>query len=99
MGVPTGEGTFVVYFLLIAGFGLLGSWAQSGTNFPVLASIVPASCRSKVMAWECALENSIANALGPPVVAFLSVNVYGYKFGSADSDGMDLASARALGKA
>eukprot|EP00435_Cladocopium_sp_Y103_P065244 s79_g27.t1 len=51
-GIPPGEGTFGVYFALIAAFGLLGSWAQSGTNFPILSDIVPASDRSKVMAWE-----------------------------------------------
>lgn len=99
MGVPAGEGSFAGYFFLIAGFGLLGSWAQSGTNFPVLASIVPASCRSKVMAWECALENSIANALGPPVVAFLATKCFGYKFGEEEKSGKSIASAEALGQA
>ena len=53
-GIPAGSGSFGTYFALIAGFGVLGSWAQSGTNFPILSDIVPASDRSKVMAWECA---------------------------------------------
>merc|ERR1719210_2897784 len=100
MGVPPGEGSFAVYFVLIAGFGLLGSWAQSGTNFPILSEIVPASARSRVMAWECALENSIANALGPPVVALLATKCFGYSFGDdADKKGEDTESAKALGKA
>mmetsp|Transcript_26017 Transcript_26017/g.56783 ORF Transcript_26017/g.56783 Transcript_26017/m.56783 type:complete len:560 (+) Transcript_26017:38-1717(+) len=99
MGIPPGEGSFAGYFLLIAGFGILGSWAQSGTNFPVLASIVPANSRSKVMAWECALENSIANALGPPVVAFLATKCFGYKFGEEEKSGKSIASAEALGQA
>jgi len=98
-GIEPGTGDVWTHGVLIFIWGLVACWAQSGTNFPILSEIVPASSRSRVMAWECALENSIANAIGPPVVAFLSVNVYGYKFGSADSDGMDLASARALGKA
>ena len=55
-GIPAGSGSFGTYFALIAGFGILGSWAQSGTNFPILSDIVPASDRSKVMAWECASE-------------------------------------------
>ena len=43
-GIPPGEGTFGVYFALIAVFGLLGSWAQSGTNFPSsLTSCRPAT--------------------------------------------------------
>ena len=46
-GIPPGSGSFGAYFALIAGFGLLGSWAQSGTNFPILSDIVPPSDRSK----------------------------------------------------
>merc|ERR1719210_66596 len=89
MGVPPGKGSF----------GLLGSWAQSGTTFPILSEIVPASARSRVMAWECALENSIANALGPPVVALLATNCFGYTFGEEEKSGKSIASAEALGQA
>merc|ERR1719158_1498671 len=98
-GVPAGSGSFLTYFLLIASFGLLASWAQSGTNFPILSEIVPADSRSRVMAWECALENSIANLLGPPVVTLLATKAFGYQFGSTDAEGKDLQSAAALGKA
>eukprot|EP00931_Biecheleriopsis_adriatica_P088469 TRINITY_DN62781_c0_g1_i1.p1 TRINITY_DN62781_c0_g1~~TRINITY_DN62781_c0_g1_i1.p1 ORF type:complete len:609 (-),score=126.05 TRINITY_DN62781_c0_g1_i1:106-1686(-) len=98
-GIPAGQGTFAVYFAVIAGFGILGSWAQSGTNFPILSDIVPAKDRSKVMAWECALENSIANAIGPIFVSFLAESVFGYEFGEAEMSGKSLESAVALGKA
>merc|ERR1740121_3023688 len=77
MGIPVGEGGFWVYFALNVAFGLLGSWAQSGTNFPILAHIVPSEARSRVMAWECALENSIAYAVGPTVVALLAEKAFG----------------------
>ena len=97
-GIPPGEGTFGVYFALIAAFGLLGSWAQSGTNFPILSDIVPASDRSKVMAWECAMENSLANAIGPSMVSSLAF-AFGYKFGAEELSGQSLSSARALGQA
>mmetsp|Transcript_73474 Transcript_73474/g.175228 ORF Transcript_73474/g.175228 Transcript_73474/m.175228 type:complete len:501 (-) Transcript_73474:177-1679(-) len=97
-GIPPGEGSFAAYFALIAGFGLLGSWAQSGTNFPILSDIVPASDRSKVMAWECAMENSLANAIGPFLVSTLAV-AFGYRFGSEEMEGQSLSSARALGSA
>ncbi|CAL1153694.1 unnamed protein product [Cladocopium goreaui] len=97
-GIPPGEGTFGVYFALIAAFGLLGSWAQSGTNFPILSDIVPASDRSKVMAWECAMENSLANAIGPSMVSTLAF-AFGYKFGAEEMSGQSLSSARALGQA
>ena len=38
-----------LYFTVIAAFSLLGNWAQSGTNFPILSDIVPPKHRS---AWE-----------------------------------------------
>mmetsp|Transcript_2954 Transcript_2954/g.8193 ORF Transcript_2954/g.8193 Transcript_2954/m.8193 type:complete len:537 (+) Transcript_2954:98-1708(+) len=101
-GIYPGEGSFGGYLTLILAFGLLGSWAQSGTNFPILSAIVPSSARSRIMAWECALENSIANALGPMVVALLATNCFGYRFGETDiveSEEENLASARALGTA
>jgi len=98
-GIPAGDGTFAMYFAIIAGFGVLGSWAQSGTNFPILSDIVPPQDRSKVMAWECALENSVANAIGPVFVAFLAESCFGYKFGTQEDNGESLESATALGKA
>merc|ERR1712151_1485309 len=81
-GVPPGHGSFGGYLALNIAFGILGSWAQSGTNFPILSHIVPAESRSRVMAWECALENSIANAIGPLVVSLLAEKAFGYTFGS-----------------
>ena len=29
------QGSFIAYFLIIAAFGLLGTWAGSGTNLPL----------------------------------------------------------------
>mmetsp|Transcript_94513 Transcript_94513/g.246614 ORF Transcript_94513/g.246614 Transcript_94513/m.246614 type:complete len:534 (-) Transcript_94513:431-2032(-) len=98
LGVTPGQGGFGAYLALNLAFGLLGTWAQSGTNFPILSHIVPASARSRVMAWECAFENSIANAVGPIVVGNLA-GVFGYKFGQQEDKSMNLASAEALGKA
>mmetsp|Transcript_80004 Transcript_80004/g.259344 ORF Transcript_80004/g.259344 Transcript_80004/m.259344 type:complete len:149 (+) Transcript_80004:1162-1608(+) len=98
MGVAPGQGSFGVYLALNLAFGLLGSWAQSGTNFPILSHIVPGNARSRVMAWECALENSIANSVGPIVVGNLA-GAFGYKFGQQEDKGKNLASAEALGEA
>jgi len=98
-GIPAGAGSFGTYFALIAAFGILGSWAQSGTNFPILSDIVPASDRSKVMAWECAMENSLANAIGPAMVSSLAIGVFGYRFGEEELSGQSLSSATALGSA
>eukprot|EP00929_Paragymnodinium_shiwhaense_P115864 TRINITY_DN85012_c0_g1_i1.p1 TRINITY_DN85012_c0_g1~~TRINITY_DN85012_c0_g1_i1.p1 ORF type:complete len:539 (+),score=112.71 TRINITY_DN85012_c0_g1_i1:62-1678(+) len=98
-GINPGEGHVWIYAALIAFWGLMSCWANSGVNLPILSEIVPSASRSRIMAWECALENSIANAVGPPVVALLATNVYGYEFGNQSEDGADLESARALGKA
>merc|ERR1712083_1242568 len=91
-------GNVWVYAILIFIWGLVACWAQSGTNFPILSEIVPASSRSRVMAWECALENSLASLLGPPVVTNLAI-AFGYTFGKDAQNGRDLVSAAALGKA
>jgi MFS family permease len=98
-GVPPGHGSFLLYFFLTVTFGLVGTWAQSGTNYPVLSHIVPASSRSRVMAWEGALENSVANAAGPMLTAILAEDVFGYKFGSHKGDDLDIPAATALGSA
>jgi len=98
-GIPAGKGSFGLYFGILAAFGILGTWAQSGTNFPILSDIVPSQDRSKVMAWECALENSIANAIGPIFVSVLAEKYFGYKFGAKEASGVSLESATALGKA
>ncbi len=86
-GVPPGTVGFGACVALIAAFGLLGSWAQSGANFPILSEIVPAEARSRVMAWECALENSTVNLLGPPVATLLAAKAFGYTFGGQDASG------------
>lgn len=99
-GIPPGSdaATFGVYFAVIASFSLLGNWAQSGTNFPILSDIVPPKNRSKVMAVECALENSIATLIGPLFVANLA-NAFGYQFGRVKGESKDIPSATALGQA
>lgn len=98
-GIPAGEGSFIAYFLIIAAFGLLGTWAGSGTNLPILSHIVPSSERSKVMAWEGALESSLATAVGPASVSILADSIFGYKFGDAEKNGKSIVAATALGKA
>mmetsp|Transcript_67616 Transcript_67616/g.189284 ORF Transcript_67616/g.189284 Transcript_67616/m.189284 type:complete len:529 (+) Transcript_67616:70-1656(+) len=99
VGIPPGTGSFGGYFALMVAFGLLGTWAQSGTNFPILSHIVPPSCRSRVLAWESAFENSIASGIGPVIVASLAEGVFHYTFGQEQKDGVDIPSAVALGRA
>ena len=54
--------------------------------------------RGKVMAWECALENSIATLIGPVFVAKLAL-MFGYTFGEEEAEGTSLSAATALGQA
>eukprot|EP00929_Paragymnodinium_shiwhaense_P112894 TRINITY_DN81156_c0_g1_i1.p1 TRINITY_DN81156_c0_g1~~TRINITY_DN81156_c0_g1_i1.p1 ORF type:complete len:522 (-),score=84.09 TRINITY_DN81156_c0_g1_i1:345-1910(-) len=111
-GIPPESGDFWVYIVLNIAFGLLGTWAQSGTNYPVLSEIVPADARARVMAWEGAFENSVAMAIGPPAVALIATGMFGYDFGAerkaaeeAQKAGVEpseeerLNNARALGAA
>jgi len=78
--LPVNGTSFETYICLIATFGLLASWAQSGTNFPVLSHIAPPSSRSRVMAWEMAFENSVAAAMGsfllPHLAAKFGLELY-----------------------
>merc|ERR1712056_27078 len=41
-----------------------GHWPQPGCNFPILGQIVTGKQRNKVMCWEMALENTMANIIG-----------------------------------
>jgi MFS family permease len=95
--IPPGHGEFWAYALLILAWSLFGCWAQSGTNFPILCEIVPAEARCRILAWECCLENTMASALAPPIIANVAV-AFGYKFGQDADEGQELESAVALGK-
>jgi len=99
MVVPMEKDSFGMYLALSIAFGLLGSWAQSGTNFPILSHIVPSQARSRILAWECALENSIANAVGPLVVSLIAEKAFGYDLGADSGTSEDKDAARALGRA
>merc|ERR1712048_1396026 len=97
--ITPGEGNVYMYFVLLLLWALLGCWAQIGTNFPILTEIVPADKRCRILAWECCLENTIASAVTPLIVASVST-YFGYSFSQDDKDDpvAKLESAKALGK-
>jgi MFS family permease len=97
--ITPGEGNVYIYFVLLLLWALLGCWAQSGTNFPILSDIVPADKRCRILAWECCLENTVASAVTPFIVATVST-YFGYSFSQEDKDDpvAKLESAKALGK-
>jgi MFS family permease len=99
VGVAPGTGSFWIYVGVNAGFGLFGNWAQAGTNWPILSQIVPKTTRSRVMALEGALENSMAAFLGPFFLEQLSTKIFKFDLTSINPNGKDLDSARSFGSA
>jgi len=97
--IEPGQGNVYIYFSLLFAWSLLGCWAQSGTNFPILCEIVPAEKRCRILAWECCLENTIASLITPIVVTTVSLH-FGYNYDQSNSDDpvAKLESAVALGK-
>jgi len=97
--ITPGEGNIYIYFVLLFAWALLGCWAQSGTNFPILCEIVPSAKRCRILAWECCLENTVAGAITPFVVAAVSTH-FGYSFSQDNKDDpvARIESAKALGK-
>jgi len=97
--ITPGEGNVYIYFVFLFLWALFGCWAQSGTNFPILCEIVPADKRCRILAWECCLENTIASAITPFVVAAVS-EYFGYSYSEEDKNDpiAKIEAARALGK-
>mmetsp|Transcript_93938 Transcript_93938/g.236695 ORF Transcript_93938/g.236695 Transcript_93938/m.236695 type:complete len:487 (+) Transcript_93938:61-1521(+) len=104
LGGAPNSGNFWLYLVLVTLRGLLGTWTNCGTNYPIVTHIVPALSRTRVMAWGTAIEDSIAAAVGPILLAQLAERAFGYDFGAAKgrrprSAADDISSAEALGKA
>merc|ERR1712113_1055989 len=97
MGDPV-DGTFWLYMFLNITFGVVGCWMQGGTNFPILSQIVPAEKRSRVLAVEGAMENSMANILAAQAVPFISRVFFGFDLDEIPSqEGINIDAARAIG--
>jgi len=98
-GIPPGSAlnTVWVFFGIQSLFNFLAIWAQPGCNFPVLGQIVVGKDRNKVMCWEMAFENTMAQIIGnlavPIVITLLDGDNIEYE-GSPN-----LEDARTLGLA
>merc|ERR1712038_170570 len=100
MGIPPGAGigNVWVYLAINFFFGALASWAQGGTNFPILSEIVPAEKRSRVLAVEGAMENSAAMIAVSNAVPFISNLVFGFDLDSIPNQtGANPKAAKAIG--
>jgi len=93
------RGGWVACFFCLMVFGIFGSWAQTGANYPILAQIVPRSVASRVMATESALENALATIIGPKAIDLLATKVFGFELDSVQPDTVDYDKAARLGAA
>jgi len=73
-GIPPGHPWCHVwaFFTIQVLFNLLANWTQPGCNFPVLGQIVTGKDRNKVMCWEMAFENTMANIIGSNAVPIIN---------------------------
>jgi len=88
--------TIWVFFTIQSLFNFLAIWAQPGCNFPVLGQIVVGKDRNKVMCWEMAFENTMAQILGNLAVP-LVIQAMGAEI--TYDEGKNLDQARILGTA
>eukprot|EP00931_Biecheleriopsis_adriatica_P075362 TRINITY_DN49243_c0_g1_i1.p1 TRINITY_DN49243_c0_g1~~TRINITY_DN49243_c0_g1_i1.p1 ORF type:complete len:510 (+),score=63.08 TRINITY_DN49243_c0_g1_i1:36-1532(+) len=101
--IPPNPAYFPYFASIVILLGLTSSWCSAGVNRPLLSEIVSPSGRSVIMAWDTALEGSMAALLGAPAVGVLSQEVFGFKLG-ATHQAMSLSAGtepntRALGMA
>lgn len=96
-GIPPENGGFWLYISIISVFGIVAQWAQGGVNWPILATIVPADVRSRVLAVEGALENSLAVILGPIFLQYVANNILKFDISAIQPGGADYEAATALG--
>ncbi|CAE8595894.1 unnamed protein product [Polarella glacialis] len=89
--LPATPASLPWYALLTALMGLTASWCATGVNRPILSEIVSPNGRSVIMAWDAALEGSMAALFGAPAVGFLSERVFGYKL----ETGLDVGGSNA----
>merc|ERR1739841_324719 len=101
--VPTGWLPFWWYALLLLVIGLTASWTYTGVNLPILAELVDVQRSSSILAWETALEASVAAVAGNAGVSFLAQHCFGYNLEEAKKtfreEGSDATNAHALGMA
>jgi len=98
IGVPPPSGNFVLYMFINFAFGVVAQWPQGGTNFPTLSEIVPADKRSRVLAVEGALENSLANIIAAQMVPLVSRVFFGFDLDAIpQQDGVNEGAATAIG--
>mmetsp|Transcript_45847 Transcript_45847/g.132775 ORF Transcript_45847/g.132775 Transcript_45847/m.132775 type:complete len:498 (+) Transcript_45847:65-1558(+) len=110
-GIPIVLATFIAqppeswrfgwYLSLVILLGLIASWACPGAIWPILSEIVAPDGRSSIMAWETAIERSVAAIIGNVSVGFLAQDVFGFSLSSAErqhKEGVGTVDQVALGK-
>lgn len=73
---------------------LFGGMYHPGVMKPLLAELADPRRRSSIIAWEHALEGTVAACIGAPLVGVLSELAFGYKESAEDISAMDPATRR-----
>lgn len=73
---PGGSGAISYYMALTITLGLVATWVPTGTNSPVLCTIVSEEDRALILAWQTAMEGAIG-ALGPYIFSVFAA-MFGY---------------------
>eukprot|EP00928_Gymnodinium_smaydae_P013117 TRINITY_DN14783_c0_g2_i1.p1 TRINITY_DN14783_c0_g2~~TRINITY_DN14783_c0_g2_i1.p1 ORF type:complete len:501 (-),score=110.85 TRINITY_DN14783_c0_g2_i1:59-1516(-) len=77
--LPNTVGASLRWYLLVKTFfNLTATWCLAGVNRPLLNDIVDSRCRASIVAWDCALEGTVAAIFGMPFLGFLAERGFGY---------------------
>lgn len=85
LAAPAGTGERF-YFVVLPLVALLGQWASSGCNKPVLLQVVPPGMVSAAVAWSQCLEGIAGQVGGPASIGFMSEHLFHY---DKAAEGMD----------
>lgn len=96
LGLPNDPSAGAAYAAVFFVLGFTMSWCAAGTNYPILAEIVPEKARTTVYALDRFFETIFAS-FAPALVGILAERVFGYK--PASSIATERENAAALAKA
>lgn len=90
---------FILYAMLIFGFGAGSTWCNPGVDRPLWAELVGPDSRGKIVAWWTFVAGSFGNIFGSMLVGWLSVAVLGYNPAQSIDNADRTSNSKALGKA
>lgn len=97
--IPVGKGTAAEYISLVGVLGLLASWAESGTNLPILSLIAAKEDRTKALALPFAIDHAISCAVSHLYFSEAAERLFGYSAAALDDGTASIKLAAVYGKA